>query len=170
MQRDGNDIGVSERLLRRFWSRIDTSQGEGACWPWTGGRTARGYGRFRMGGKSVAAHRFALVLSHGQIPPGLSVCHSCDNPPCCNPTHLWVGTAADNAADLNAKGRASRGSMHGRAKLTEGQVLDIRQEYSRGSVRQIDLAHRYNVNQVTISAILRGETWLTVPVAGQVAR
>lgn len=98
-----------------FWSKVDRSGGDDACWPWTAARTAFGYGTTWWRGEAQRAHRVAWAIAIGPIPDGLHVCHSCDDPPCCNPAHLWLGTAADNAADRDRKGRtgAARGDAHG---------------------------------------------------------
>ncbi len=89
-----------------FWSRVDRREPD-ECWPWLGARRGRmGYGLFGFKHRrAVPAHRMAYLLSKGDIPKGMFVCHSCDNPPCCNPAHLWLGTHADNMADRHAKGR-----------------------------------------------------------------
>jgi hypothetical protein len=97
----------------RFWAKVDRSGGPDACWLWTAGtfRLRNGYGKFGAdpaASRTVYAHRFAYELSHGPIPPGLLVCHHCDNPPCCNPAHLFLGTIADNMRDMSDKGRAAR--------------------------------------------------------------
>jgi hypothetical protein len=89
----------------RFWDRCDLSGGPDACWPWTGARTSWGYGNTRVDGKTVGTHRVAWQLTHGPIPAGMSVLHRCDNPPCCNPRHLFLGSPLDNKADSIAKGR-----------------------------------------------------------------
>jgi hypothetical protein len=104
-------IAVRERDLRplpeRFWSRVDTSGGLWACWPWTRGRNGAGYGLISQQHRDVSAHRLSWELANGPIPPGLYVCHTCDNPPCCNPSHLFLGTPTDNVRDMYAKGRHS---------------------------------------------------------------
>ena len=79
------------------------------CIEWQGAKTLRGYGQIGLpgGDQMMRTHRLAWILAHGEIPEGLNVCHSCDNPPCCNVEHLWLGTQADNVADMVAKGRNS---------------------------------------------------------------
>ena len=90
----------------RFWKKVDRSGGPDACWPWTGCLQSMGYGATHIGRKYTLAHRASWVWLRGDIPDGMFVCHRCDNPRCCNPAHLFVGTAQDNTDDMLAKGRA----------------------------------------------------------------
>ena len=101
-------------LAERIWRRIDRSGGPDACWPWIGPRDAKGYGRLSC----LRVHREVWKLVNGPIPPGMHVLHNCpggDNPPCCNPHHLWLGTTQQNSADMVAKERQARGPAFGRA-------------------------------------------------------
>lgn len=99
-------------LADRFWRQVDRSAGPDACWLWLGARDAREYGRIAVGSKrdgamrSTPAHRVAFTLDGGALADGQVACHRCDNPPCCNPAHIFAGTQADNLADMRAKGRA----------------------------------------------------------------
>ena len=95
-------------MAKQFWARVDTSGGPDACWPWQGARLPRGYGKMTGAGY---AHRIAWELENGPVPAGMYVCHHCDNPPCCNPAHLFTGDAAANNADMDAKGRSGRGTF-----------------------------------------------------------
>lgn len=89
-------------MPERFWARVDKS---GDCWIWTASRYRRGYGQAYFEGRYYTAHRLAYTLTFGPVPMGICVCHHCDNPPCCNPAHLFLGTDADNMRDRDAKGR-----------------------------------------------------------------
>lgn len=90
----------------RFWRLVDKSGGDDACWPWTGSPSTNGYGQFGIKSRKIPAHRLAYLFHFGHIDPALLVCHRCDNPPCCNPAHLFLGNHTDNARDMIAKGRA----------------------------------------------------------------
>lgn len=95
-------------VAERFWEKVD-KRGPDECWEWTANRYRNNYGCFMLkAGTSIPAHRFAHILTHGSIASDILVCHSCDNPPCCNPAHLWPGTPKENAQDMIAKGRQNR--------------------------------------------------------------
>lgn len=95
---------MNKKANKRFWDKV-ARKGEHECWEWIGNRYVKGYGRFATGGRQYRANRFAYEIAVGQIPDGLWVLHHCDNPPCCNPNHLFLGVHADNMADRHAKGR-----------------------------------------------------------------
>lgn len=99
-------------LADRFWSRVEKGP---ACWEWVGGRNADGYGEVRADGRMQKAHRVSWALAHGPIPPGMHVCHTCDNPPCVNPEHLFLGTNRANMRDRQAKGRTKNLDLGPRA-------------------------------------------------------
>ena len=102
---------VCMNLGERFWGRmVGLPSG---CLEWTGGTTPDGYGKIKIDGVTVVAHRLAWTLTVGPIPEGMCVCHTCDNPPCCNVNHLWLGTNAENMADKMAKGRYGPGGWGG---------------------------------------------------------
>ena len=149
----------------RFWAKVDMSGGLFACWPWTGQRTRTwgGYGMVSAGWplRKIKAHRIALQLSLGRpLGVGLCACHHCDNPPCCNPAHLFEGTPADNHRDMVSKGRGPTGTRNPAARLSEADVLAIRR--ASESVPRRVLADAYGVDRSTISLIVSGRRWAHV--------
>ena len=138
-------------------------KGTDECWEWEGSRLPSGYGTVgNVGGKSTYAHRMAYEVYVGVIPDGYCVCHHCDNPSCVNPKHLFVGTNKDNAHDCAMKGRhkyiSHPGTDNGRAKLSVGDVLAIRE--STGTLKE--LAEKYGVTSENIHHIRKGNTWKCV--------
>lgn len=120
-----------------------------------------GTGQLSIGNTSVHAPRFSWELHNGPIPDGLYVLHRCDNPPCVNPKHLFLGTADDNSKDMISKDRQAKGEDHGQAVLTEDKVRLIRKLY-RWHDRQYGsygLAKMLGVSQYAVMCVIRGETW-----------
>lgn len=118
--------------------------------------TRHGYGRVSLSGTKLLAHRAAWVLAHGPIPDQLHVLHRCDNPPCVNPEHLFLGTQAINMADKASKGRAQRGTTHAMHKLTDTEVRQIRAR--RGETHRC-IATEFGVSRGLIGQILNGTIW-----------
>lgn len=144
-----------------FWERVSYGS-PGECWLWTGAKNRDGYGKLRLGerkaGRFVRAHRLALALAKpSMFDPSLHVLHTCDNPACCRPSHLFQGTQADNNRDMHVKGRARalRGEANPRAKLTEEQVRAIRADPRPKKT----LARVYGVSRSAIQFIKSGRNW-----------
>lgn len=98
-------MNPSPSVISRFWDKVDKSGGPNACWLWMGGRNYDGYGIAFAGHGAMGAHRLAYIIENGGVPAGLLVCHTCDNPSCVNPAHLWAGTQQQNLKDSVDKGR-----------------------------------------------------------------
>ena len=152
--------------MDRFWSKV--AVGEPAeCWLWrAGSKTRKGYGIFKHEGFSWLAHRMAFVLHYGAgaLPHGAQVLHSCDNPQCCNPSHLRAGTPAQNMQDKAARGRGNqpKGEHHPHRKLTFGIVRAIRKLRAEGRTCA-QIAAALNTPRAATSDVLAGRTWAHVP-------
>lgn len=141
----------------RFLAKI--SPDSAGCWIWTGRISRNGYGNIPHRHISCSTHRFAWRLFVGPIPDGLFVCHRCDVQTCVNPEHLFLGTPAENSADMISKGRSPFGERSGRAKLTEAQVLEILDEHATGKSSYRLLAQRFGVSRSAIQFIVKGTNW-----------
>lgn len=150
-------------LEERFWPKVVVPDDPDACWEWTAA-THNGYGILNRGERSrtIKASRASWIIHNGPIPDDLWVLHHCDNPPCCNPRHLFLGTHLDNMRDMFSKGRrtaATGATNHGTAKLTAEQVAEARAFYTgrRGECKA--LCDRFGVHKNTMLAALHGRTW-----------
>jgi len=148
---------IKKPVEQRFWNKVDI-KGPNECWNWKAGCN-KGYGLFKLNGKIVSAHVFAWELANRKSAKGKIIRHTCDNPPCCNPAHLIDGTHQDNRQDCVNKGRQAKGEQNGSAKLTEEQVLEIRELYKTKQYSQRELARMFDVVQNTISRIVTGKGW-----------
>lgn len=153
-----------------FWAKVTKSPG---CWEWRGYCNPGGYGRLNRSGVYTLAHRYAWQELVGAIPAGMDLCHTCDNPPCVNPDHLFLGTRAENMADAARKGRTTsgdrnpariyrermpRGSRNNRAKWTEADIIEIRRLHASG-IRQVRIAEQTGMSQTNVSRIVRRTHW-----------
>lgn len=149
-------------IAAKLWARVRTGHPD-ECWPWMASVDRQGYGNMTLPGvcgargRSETTHRLAWILTRGVIPPGghygtTCVCHSCDNPRCCNPWHLFLGSHADNMQDKARKGRGNR------AKLTPDAVRSIREEHKAGE-RIVALAAKYHVTESAIVGAIKRVNW-----------
>lgn len=161
-------------LAERFWEKVEKTED---CWVWQAALGRGGYGKVGLGGRAggtAPAHRVSWALARGPIPPGRWVLHHCDNRRCVRPEHLFLGNAADNSADMKAKGRsaagdrqglrkhperASRGEGRWSARLNEFQIMELRAAYAAGGIYQRELALRYGIAQGQVSRIVTGQRW-----------
>lgn len=146
-----------ESLENRFWKLIDKKE-ENECWAFLGSKNKDGYGRMSKGNSKLdSAHRISYELHKGIIPEDMVVMHICDNPSCCNPKHLVLGTQNDNIQDMISKGRFVLRNMS--FKLTEEQMNGIRNKYTGKRGEKVKLAKEYNVVITTITNILNNKSW-----------
>lgn len=150
---------IPQRDVDRFWAHVDKTD---TCWLWTASFASHGYGQIMVGGRMQRAHRVSWMVTHGEIPPGLRVLHRCDNPPCCNPDHLFLGTQRENVADMLNKGREARGERCGAAKLTSGQVAEIKVLLATHAMSPRSIAAKFGVSRGAIDHISYGSTWVHI--------
>lgn len=165
-------IRLWQPAIDRFWSKVEISEDKDACWIWKAGLSNKGYGSFNFQKKMTSAHRVAYQLTHGEIPEGLCVLHNCpggDNPACCNPNHLFLGTQLDNIRDMVQKGRQAKGEYlssklrkgesHSQHKATSEQVRFIRQRFAEGGISKSELAIQVGLGRRTVIDIINLKSW-----------
>ncbi len=140
----------------RFWEKVRKTS---TCWLWVGSKNKWGYGSISNGHKSLKAHRVALELLGEKIPRGMCVLHRCDTRACVNPNHLSIGTTQDNINDRNAKGRQARGASSGRSRLSESDVIKMRELHSNNGARPCELGKMFGVTQQQAGRVIRGASW-----------
>ena len=142
----------------RFMSYVQKTND---CWLWMGSKTRGGYGKFSstsLGMKQIGAHRFSYIIHRGVVPDAMCVCHTCDNPSCVNPQHLWIGTSAENSKDRCDKGRTLKKEVHPLSKLTDRIVKKIRALNKMG-MKQKEIAKLFNVSAGHINNIVKYRIW-----------
>jgi hypothetical protein len=161
-------IDWADASKMRFWSKVQRGA-ENACWPWMGSFFTSGYGQYAVERVPYRVHRCAYELVHGRIPSGMVVMHICDNPPCCNPKHLRVGTTQENTADRDAKGRTGHtggkscpGALNPAAKLNDATVLLVR-SLRRDGWTLLRIATKVQMSQSQIRNIVTGKCWAEGP-------
>lgn len=146
---------IAERLDRK----LDKSAGPDGCWFFKGFKDRKGYGLIRSGNKLRFAHRVAWETANGPVQDDLLVCHRCDVPRCCNPSHLFLGTHVDNMRDKSEKGRQAKGEQNGLAKLTESDIRTIRDLHENRGVSAYKIAKAFGMGRSAILSIVNRETW-----------
>lgn len=160
----------------RFWGKIKITANPTKCWDWAAGKFKTGYGAFQLKGKTCKAHRVAYYLIHVFDESDKPfICHKCDNPACCNPSHLFLGTPKDNTQDKLSKDRGNlpigdqhwsrinpskvrRGEGHNQSVLTEKEVREIRARYAAGAVQR-QMAAEFGISTGTMKNIVHRKIW-----------
>lgn len=149
---------INLELTERFHEKWEIDK-ETGCWVWFASTAGRGYGQIKIPKtrKQIYAHRLSYMIHKGEIPDDKEVCHTCDNPQCVRPSHLFLGSRKDNLQDMKSKGRHLNGSRNSQSKLTDVKVRQI--HIDSKSMSQSKLAKCYGVSQGTIWKILNGIRW-----------
>jgi hypothetical protein len=159
---------LSNSDINRFWSKVAITANSEKCWNWIGSKRRRGYGQFHVSispnkERNLVSTRVSYLLHYKIDPLEKIVLHKCDNPSCVNPNHLSLGTNKDNTKDMMNKNRGTKqfenGEKHSQSKLTEIQVLEIRELYPKSNLTQKEFAKNYNVDASLISIIVNRKRW-----------
>lgn len=159
--RHGKRKKTPQQVEEWLWSRVDIVKS--GCWEWIGPLSHDGYGAIVVnynGKKLYRPHRLSWMICFGEIPHDLRVCHTCDNPKCINPKHLWLGTMKQNTLDSVIKGRANRakGEMTGKSKLSNSQVIEMRKMRDDGKTFEV-IGNRFGVTKANARYVCSGRTW-----------
>jgi hypothetical protein len=149
-------LEITDCSQQAFWSRVEKREPT-ECWLWRG-TTTEGYGRFYFNNRAFVAHRISYQIAYGDIAPGLLVCHKCDNRPCVNPYHLFVGSPRQNSMDMVSKNRQTWGERNPSAKLTTEQVLEIR-NLNKDTINKSAVARQYGISRKMLRNILSHVNW-----------
>lgn len=149
--------GSGNNHAERFWSRVDKTSSPRGCWLWTAGKTGNGYALITVNYRRWYIHRYAWFLIRG-VEPTLDLLHSCDTPLCVNPDHLREGTQADNSQDMIERGRSLIGSKQPNSKLTEQDVIEIRNGVASGK-SQAEYVRKYQLSTATVFNIVHRKMW-----------
>lgn len=149
---------ISTKQENRFWSLVDIQSDPDACWPWKLSTDMDGYGTISVDNIRIKSHRLSFFLANGRDPQDYLVCHTCDNPPCCNPFHLFLGTCEDNLHDASLKGRMKSA----RTEFSETDVANIRIWYRLG-IPIAEIAGLFDVTDTTISNVANGRSFHYLP-------
>ena len=151
---------ITVELIERFSEKWELNKDNG-CWEWQHATSSKGYGQIKIPKqrKQIPAHRLSYLIHYGEIPDGMLVCHKCDNPKCVRPSHLFLGSYADNSQDMAKKDRHLFGEKHPHNKLTEIHVRRIHSLFHDDGVSQGKIAQIYGIGQSTVWKILHGYRW-----------
>jgi len=153
---------TTEERINAFWNKVAITADDNQCWEWKAMLFPNGYGRMKVGGKDTLAHRIAWMHPNYIIPKGMCVCHSCDNPKCCNPKHLWLGTNQENTADKVSKNRQTMGESVNTCKLSPIQVVEVRLRYASGETNSSKLAREFGISAAGMRLIIKRINWKQV--------
>jgi hypothetical protein len=148
-----------EVMYDKFWGKVNRGPD---CWVWNGPINTHGYGNYCVNGRSQGAHRYSYELHYGSIPKGLFICHTCDNPSCVRPDHLFIGNSRTNADDCVKKRRTTWGDKNPMSKFTNAQVRAIREEFRIKRTSKTVLARRFDVERRTIDYMINRQTYKDV--------
>jgi hypothetical protein len=156
------DKATEEQKIQRIKESFEKNvvRSEHGCWEWTGSKQSNGYGRMGLSikGRRLIPHRVSWMIHNGEIPPGLFVCHKCDNPPCCKPEHLFLGDSRANSKDKYDKNRGMLGDTHVSSKLTSHQVIEIK-KLLKEDITHESIAKKFNIGRGCITAIALKRNW-----------
>ena len=146
-------------LEDKFWGFVD-KKGPDDCWEWNGNILSQGYGRmYHHSTNEPKAHRLSYMINVGEIPKGALIRHSCNNPKCVNPNHLSIGTNQDNSDDMKNTNRSLTGEKHPQSKLTNKDIIEIRNMFFKSKCKITTLAYKYGVSDAAIHSIVTGNSW-----------
>jgi len=155
----GHNI-IPKPVMERLWSKVNI-KGLDDCWEWQEtGRDGYGYGKILFRGKTDRASRVVWISVNGEIPKDLFILHRCDNRPCCNPNHLFLGTNMDNVIDMMQKGRNPQGDTHYKKKLLKEEVIEVRELAKQMKYKEISAIYGIGIKQVC--AIVTHRAWVNV--------
>jgi hypothetical protein len=153
---------ISEKLYNFFGKRVAFTANPNMCWEWQGTKNEHGYGYFSIPNdgknKKIKAHRLSYYIHYKVDPIGFLVRHKCDNPACCNPNHLELGTTQDNVDDMKNRGRMAVGEMYPRTKRTAAEVLEIRRLFENGMSRR-EIAEKFNIPRSSVISLILRREW-----------